>query len=493
MLKVERKVKKVDQREFDPAQAYLKQISDIPLLSRQEEIAAAKRIDAARERYRRSMLATDYVLASTANLLERIRGGRTPLVKAVEVRMTDHDEKRRLGRLVGPAIQKIKRLLEENYADYAVAADRKQPFAARRAAWRRVFARRQKAADAIERIRPQMHCLQSMVEQLKRVCTRITSLREDLEALSVDRRNEARAGELREELVSLLEMVRETSSTLRHRLARISACQQEYEAAKQELCRGNLRLVIAIAKKYRNRGLSFLDLIQEGNTGLMRAVDKFEHTRGFKSCTYATWWIRQAITRAIADQSRTIRVPVHMAQKAGKIWGTTEQLAQDFEGLPTLEETAQAVGLPVEETDLMLKMRHQPLSLDQPIRHKDEGTRGEWLEDYREGRVADEIDQDLLRARIAEALEVLTWREREVIKLRFGLGDGHCYSLDEVGRIFCVSRERIRQIEAKALGKLQQPARSRRLVGFLEHPITLPLTTTESADNDQGTFSLSAS
>jgi RNA polymerase primary sigma factor len=249
--------------------------------------------------------------------------------------------------------------------------------------------------------------------------------------------------------------------------------QRKYETARQELCKHNLRLVVSVAKQYRNRGLSFLDLIQEGNTGLMRAVDKFECSRGFKFCTYATWWIRQAITRAIGDQSRTIRIPAHVTQKMGKIWGATEEFLQSHDTEPSVEETAEAVGMPVDETRHALRMRRQPLSLDQPVREKDDVTRGEWLPDYREGSPSAQLDQSLLRSRIEEVLQGLNWREREIIKLRYGLGDGHAYTLDEVGKIFAVTRERIRQIESRAMRKLQQPIAAGKLSGFLDDPALL--------------------
>jgi RNA polymerase primary sigma factor len=200
---------------------------------------------------------------------------------------------------------------------------------------------------------------------------------------------------------------------------------------------------------------------------LMRAVDKFEHERGHKFCTYATWWIRQAITRAISDQSRTIRVPAGVVQKVGKVWDATEQMIQSHDGDLCLEEMSEAVGLSNEELHRAMKLRHHPYSLDQPVSNRDETTRGEWLPDYREIDPVDEIDDHLLKSRMEEALSVLSWREREVLKLRYGLGDGHAYTLDEVGKIFCVTRERIRQIEAKAILKLKQSEYSRKLLSFL--------------------------
>jgi RNA polymerase primary sigma factor len=259
----------------------------------------------------------------------------------------------------------------------------------------------------------------------------------------------------------------ESPATLGRRVAQTAELLNEYEAAKRNLSAGNLRLVVSIAKRYRNRGLSFLDLIQEGNTGLMRAVDKFECARGYKFSTYATWWIRQAITRAIADQSRTIRLPVHMIESMGKVRRATRELLQKNGVEPSVEQTAEAAGMSVDETACVLRMTRQPLSLDQPVGEHEDTYFGEFLEDYREHDPLFGISNEMLRCQIADVLQGLDYREREILRLRYGLNDGYAYTLEEVGRVFSVTRERVRQIEAKAVRALQHPARAKRLAGLV--------------------------
>ncbi len=273
---------------------------------------------------------------------------------------------------------------------------------------------------------------------------------------------------LRRELKDLMQLTQESPRSMRRRCEVFRKQFEEYEAVKRQLSSGNLRLVVSIAKKYRNRGLSFLDLIQEGNTGLMRAVDKYEYRRGFKFSTYATWWIRQAITRAIADQARTIRIPVHMIDVLSKLRNMQKQLQQDLRRTPTTEELAEAADISVDEVRRIMDIGRHPVSLDRPIGDGDDCSFGEFIEDHSSDNPVVNATNGILRDRIESLLKTLTYREREIIRLRYGLGDGYTYTLEEVGRIFKVTRERVRQIEAKAVRKLQNPVRSQQLEGFLK-------------------------
>jgi len=452
----------------DPVRIYLMQMGEIPLLSRREEIAAAKRIERSRSRFRHCVLATDYVLQAAIGLLEKIRDGRLRLDRTVEVSVTNVREKRHILGLLNPNLATLRHLLTRNQADFRIAISKNRPKRERRKAWRRLVCRRNKAVRLIEEVGLRTQRLHPPLAQLKEISRRMDLLTMELAQLRRGRKAAHRVAEIRSELRYLMRCALESPSTLRRRVARTIDLQEQYDAAKRSLSAGNLRLVVSIAKRYRNRGLSFLDLIQEGNTGLMRAVDKFEHARGYKFSTYATWWIRQAITRAIADQSRTIRVPVHMIETMSRVRSVTRDLVQRNGFEPSVEETAQAAGLSIDETSCVLQMSRQPLSLDQPVGDHDDSYFGEFLEDYREDDPLYEMNQDSLKGRIADVLSALNYREREIIRLRYGLADGYTYTLEEVGRIFSVTRERVRQIEAKAVRKLQHPVRSRKLSGFLD-------------------------
>jgi len=329
--------------------------------------------------------------------------------------------------------------------------------------------RRNKAVRLIEEMNLRTNRLEPIFHKLHTIASQMAILKDRIAVAQETGFSDCvPIAKLKEELRYLMRITYETPSTLARRCQRVKTHRLEYDAAKRELSAGNLRLVVSIAKKYRNRGLSFLDLIQEGNTGLMRAVDKFEYERGFKFSTYATWWIRQAITRAIADQSRTIRVPVHMIDTMSKVRQVTRDLIQELGREPSVEETAERAGLSLDDARVVIKMARQPLSLDQPVGDHEDSFFGEFLEDYRDDDPLYETNQQTLKEQIHEAMQTLNYREREILKLRYGLADGYAYTLEEVGKIFQVTRERVRQIESKAVKKLQHPQRSKSLTSFID-------------------------
>ncbi|MEX0712803.1 MAG: sigma-70 family RNA polymerase sigma factor [Pirellulales bacterium] len=452
----------------DPVRMYLTQMGEIPLLTRKQEIALAKEIEITRARFRRKLLECDYVIQSAVKVLKRVYTGELPFDRTVQVSVTDRLEKEQILGRFPHNLRTLDILLKRNRRDYRLAASKSARAVQRREAWRRLGRRRLRAVRLVEELGLRTQRIEPMIKVVEDFSRRVDDLKRQIEA------QKAAKGPLDERLPwineyrGILRAAQETPTSLRKRVQYLKVVYTQYQRAKRGLSEGNLRLVVSIAKKYRNRGLSFLDLIQEGNAGLMRAVDKFEYRRGFKFCTYATWWIRQAITRAVADQSRTIRIPVHMVETMSKVRNVSRQLLQELGREPTIEETARAAGTAVDEARRVMAMSRYPISLDRPVGNSEDSHFGDLLPDSGAESPATGAAQEMLRGRINKVLKTLSYREREIIKLRYGLGDGYSYTLEEVGHIFKVTRERIRQIEAKAVRKLQQPSRSQELSGFLD-------------------------
>ncbi|MBL8825800.1 MAG: sigma-70 family RNA polymerase sigma factor, partial [Planctomycetaceae bacterium] len=457
----------------DPVRMYLTQMAEIPLLTREQEINLAKRIETTRRRFRRTLLACDLAMAATVETLMKVHHGILPFDRTIKVSLTEQLTKEQITARMPHNLKTLEQLMESNRVDFRTIIDRKASAEVRQAAQKRFLARRQKSLVLVEELSLRTRRVHPLMKQLSELSGRMDYLQRKITELDAAAAegvvvNKDERANYRRELRDCMTRTLETPGSLRRRCERLKTQYREYELAKRELSGGNLRLVVSIAKKYRNRGLSFLDLIQEGNTGLMRAVDKYEYRRGFKFSTYATWWIRQAITRSIADQARTIRIPVHMIDVLSKLRNVAKRLQQELGREPTTEETAIAADLTVEETRRVLNIGRHPVSLDRPVGESEDTAFGEFIEDQGTASPLSSASQGMLREKIEALLKTLTYREREIIRLRYGLGDGYTYTLEEVGRIFKVTRERVRQIEAKAVRKLQHPVRATQLEGFLE-------------------------
>ena len=457
----------ISRRIDDPVRMYLTQMGEIPLLRRDQEISLAKKIEITRRRFRRKVLECHFALALVVDVLKKVNEGDLPFDRTVKVSVTENLEKDQILGRMPLNLKTLEHLMECNVRDFrSLVRDRDEP--TRLALLANLRRRRFKAVNLVEELSIRTQKVQPLMKRLEQIAVRMEELLFQLKEYRAGRGGKEERSNLIKELKDLMRITLETPKSLKRRAELMNIRFKEYEQAKRELSGGNLRLVVSIAKKYRNRGLSFLDLIQEGNTGLMRAVDKYEYRRGYKFSTYATWWIRQAITRAIADQARTIRIPVHMIETMSKLRNVSKKLLQEKGREPTIEETARAANISVEETRRVMKISRHPISLDRPVGESEDSYFGDFIEDEAAESPINAATQEMLKEKIDQVLKTLTYREREIIKLRYGLGDGYTYTLEEVGRIFRVTRERVRQIEAKAVRKLQHPVRSRQLEGFLE-------------------------
>lgn len=452
----------------DPVRMYLTQMGEIPLLSREQEISLAKKIEVTRKRFRRHLLESDYAMKETIGILTKVFQGELPFDRTIKVSLTESVEKSQVLGRMPHNLKTLEFLRQKSVADLQVYLSHDATASQKHAAMEAITMRRRKMVTLVEELSLRTQRLQPILRKLEQISGRMNELQRQIDRLKTHRNAKDERANLQKELDDLMRLTYETPQSLSERIDGIEKRFRAYEQSMRDLSGGNLRLVVSIAKKYRNRGLSFLDLIQEGNTGLMRAVDKYEYRRGYKFSTYATWWIRQAITRAIADQARTIRIPVHMIEMMSKLRKVAKDLLQELGREPTLEEMAERAEVSIEETRRVMKIARNPISLDRPVGEGEDSYFGDFIQDDATESPVSAATQEMLKDKIDTVLKTLTYREREIIKLRYGLGDGYTYTLEEVGRIFKVTRERVRQIEAKAVRKLQHPVRSRQLKGFLE-------------------------
>ncbi|MFU8848124.1 MAG: RNA polymerase sigma factor RpoD [Opitutales bacterium] len=457
----------------DPVRMYLKQMGQVPLLTREEEVAISKRIEKAELRAQDALFSTALTLEFQNNVVQKLlnreeRFDRVVLDKKIESREAYFNSLPKL-------LDEAHKLGERIYAAWDSCQNTSNESNAKRAR-----TRMKKYEEALHKVLRKyclkLKCFEDFLNNLNPVFREITNLYDDLEAanqVSTRRRKKVDVKAVNKRLEELKIELKIEPSEFRDIIQEVRTGLREAHKAKTEMVEANLRLVISIAKKYTNRGLSFLDLIQEGNMGLMKAVEKFEYRRGYKFSTYATWWIRQAITRSIADQARTIRIPVHMIETLNKVMQVQKQLLQELGHEPTAEEVADEMRLPLERVQSIMKMAQQPISLQSPVGDSDDTNFGDFIEDKGAENPYDMTAYSLLREKITDVLDSLTERERRVLSLRFGLTDGYSRTLEEVGRQFKVTRERIRQIEAKALRKMRHPTRIRQLHGFFEGDINL--------------------
>jgi RNA polymerase primary sigma factor len=446
---------------------YLKQMGAIPLLNREKELSLATRLEKARQRYRRAVLFCWWSDERIVGVFERVHAGQMPIDPQIDVVHSLKLDRDTIMARLPHNLKTLKKLISSAHKDFAIA-QRTRSESGRSKMKRQRWRNLRKSVRLIEELSPRTELLDALVEEYERTYLVMRDL--EKQANQTGRSQAVRSQQTRavKELRDKMQELRSTPDDMERLLKVVRRRQRRYQHLRSDLAEGNLRLVVSIAKKYRGRGLSFADLIQEGNRGLMRAVDKFEHRMGFKFGTYATWWIRQGIQRALADNARTVRVPCHQVSLLAALERVRGELIVQSGREPTIEQIAKVLGTSPEEAKSLRAVARQPLSLHEPMGDDAERALSEFLDDRHTVSPGDNVDATLLKERVAEVLRSLAPREREVIELRFGLKDGQPRTLDEVAQSYGITRERIRQIEARSLSKLRQPGRSSRLAGFTE-------------------------